>query len=781
MALIIEWDGGDLLLADGKSAVLGRDPSVDISINHSKVSRHHLQFAHENGIWKIRDLDSSNGTYVSGKLIKEFEITKPIEVYVGGPNSVALQISLTKRLVGGAEKSTSPSIKKIENVDSTQMVSREQLQGLIASSTKKGPNDFTKRITLSERTKIGRDASNHIVLTDLLVSKMHAEIVMASVGGYEIIDLNSANGTFVNSSRVRRLNLQDGDVISIGKTSIRFTGTALEPLDATGGYSLIADNLSVEIGGKKLLQNISFELKPRTLTAVIGPSGAGKSTLLNALTGRRPADYGKVIFAGRNLYESYDELRNRIGLVPQSDLLHTNLTTQKALEYGAALRFPRDTSEQERKGKVLEVMESLGLSERADLRIDKLSGGQRKRTSVALELLTEPVLLFLDEPTSGLDPGLDRQVMKLLRDLADAGRTVIVVTHSVANLDICDDIVVLAPGGHLAYFGPPKTILRKFDSSDWADVFTTLEQTPSDHWLDNSQNLSVTKEIHSSERPVLPNVRQQSWSFQLRTLSKRYLEVIASDKSYVALLAILPLIIAAVGFVVGDDYGLGEGPIEQLFLNPQARSLLLVLILGSTFMGTAGSIQELVKERTIYERERSIGLSRSAYVFSKVIVLGLIVIAQSTVFTIISLAGRPKPSEAVILNSAYLEIILIVSLLGFVSMLIGLVISALINSSESAMPALVVVTMSQVILSGAVPIRFSNLLEVVGILNPAYWAMNAFAATLDLNMLLGFTSADKVALWESNSENFATSAFFLIIFGLILYFLILLLLRKREK
>jgi hypothetical protein len=198
-------------------------------------------------------------------------------------------------------------------------------------------------------------------------------------------------------------------------------------------------------------------------------------------------------------------------------------------------------------------------------------------------------------------------------------------------------------------------------------------------------------------------------------------------------------------------------------------------------MGTAGSIQELVKERTIYERERSIGLSRSAYVFSKVIVLGLIVITQSTVFTIISLAGRPKPSEAVILNSAYLEIILIVSLLGFVSMLIGLVISALINSSESAMPALVVVTMSQVILSGAVPIRFSNLLEVVGIPNPAYWAMNAFSATLDLNMLIGFTSADKVALWESNSENFATSAFFLIIFGLILYFLILLLLRKREK
>jgi magnesium-transporting ATPase (P-type) len=312
-------------------------------------------------------------------------------------------------------------------------------------------------------------------------------------------------------------------------------------------------------------------------------------------------------------------------------------------------------------------------------------------------------------------------------------------------------------------------------------VFTTLEQTPSEHWLDNSQNLSVTQEINSSERPVLPNVRQQSWSFQLKTLSKRYLEVIASDKSYVALLAILPLIIAAVGFVVGDDYGLGEGPIEQLLLNPQARSLLLVLILGSTFMGTAGSIQELVKERTIYERERSIGLSRSAYVFSKVIVLGLIVIAQSTVFTIISLAGRPKPSEAILLNSAYLEIILIVSLLGFISMLIGLVISALINSSESAMPALVVVTMSQVILSGAVPIRFSNLLEIVGIPNPAYWAMNAFAATLDLNTLLGYDFMNEISWWMSNAQNWIRSFSALLLFILIFYIAIISLLKKRES
>lgn len=781
MALIIEWEDGNLLLAEGKSAILGRDSNVEISINHTKVSRHHLQFVHENGAWKIKDLESSNGTYILGELIKEFLITKSVEVFVGGPNSVALQISITQGVEQKTEKVKTQSNIMMHDTDSTQLVSRDQFQDLIAASSKTGSQEFAKRMTLSGRTQIGRSEGNDVVLKDLLVSKTHAEIVMPAQGGYEVIDLNSANGTFVNGNRIRRFNLKDDDIISIGKTSIRFTGTALEPLSLTGGYSLIANNISVEMGGKKLLQNISFELKPRTLTAVIGPSGAGKSTLLNALTGRRPADYGQVIFAGRDLYESYDELRNRIGLVPQSDLLHTNLTTQKALEYGAALRFPKDTSESERKEKVLEVMANLGLSERADLQIDKLSGGQRKRTSVALELLTEPVLLFLDEPTSGLDPGLDRQVMKLLRDLADAGRTVIVVTHSVANLDICDDIVVLAPGGLLAYFGPPKTILRKFESSDWADVFTKLEQAPSDFWRDSGFTAQIKQDLKIAEKPVLPNVRQQSWAFQLMTLCKRYIDVIISDKSYVALLLILPLIIATVGFVVGDDYGLGEGPVEQLFLNPQARSLLLVLILGATFMGTAGSIQELVKERTIYERERSIGLSRSAYAFSKVIVLGIIVIAQAIIFTILSLAGRPKPSEAVFLRSAYLEIIVIVALLAFVSMLIGLLISALINSSESAMPSLVVVTMSQVILSGAVPIRFTNLLEVVGIPNPSYWAMNAFATTLDLNSLLGYEGVDSIGLWNPEANNFVLSIFLLFSFSLILYVLILLILRKREK
>lgn len=211
----------------------------------------------------------------------------------------------------------------------------------------------------------------------------------------------------------------------------------------------------VDRGRKTLLDQVSFPVGAKCLLAVVGPSGAGKSTLLGALTGLRPADRGTVLYDGRDLYRDYAELRSRIGLVPQDDILHSQLTVRRALTYAAELRFPQDTAKAERQARVDEVIGELGLEQRADLPIHSLSGGQRKRVSVALELLTKPSLLFLDEPTSGLDPGMDRSVMNMLRDLADDGRTVIVVTHSVLNLEGCDRLLVLAPGGRIAYFGAP--------------------------------------------------------------------------------------------------------------------------------------------------------------------------------------------------------------------------------------------------------------------------------------------------------------------------------------
>jgi len=321
--------------------------------------------------------------------------------------------------------------------------------------------------------RIGRDADNDIVLPDFWVSRKHAE-VRKIVSEHHLVDLNSSNGLHHNGRRVPRGLLAPGDRFSIGRHEFLFDGLHLYQHDDQGPTSIIADDITVEIGKSVLLDDVSFALRHGTLLGIVGPSGCGKSTLLKAMTGIRPATRGKLLYDGKDLYENYSELRYRIGMVPQDDVLHRQLTVRRALRFAASLRFANDVPRKQRSERVSEVLELLGLTARAKQRIDTLSGGQRKRTSVALELLTEPSLLALDEPTSGLDPALDKEVMRELRLLADRGRTVVVVTHSVLHLDICDYVLVMCLGGRMGYFGPPDELLGFFGSEDYADVFAKV-------------------------------------------------------------------------------------------------------------------------------------------------------------------------------------------------------------------------------------------------------------------------------------------------------------------
>ncbi|MBX6752547.1 MAG: ATP-binding cassette domain-containing protein, partial [Micromonosporaceae bacterium] len=318
--------------------------------------------------------------------------------------------------------------------------------------------------------RIGRDEDNDIVLRDLWVSGKHAEIRRKG-SGVVLVDLNSTNGLHYNGRRVPRATLSPGDVFTIGRHEFLWDGRAVYQHDDAGPTSVIADDLTVQVKKATLLDDVSFVLRHGTLLAVIGPSGCGKSTLLRSLTGFRKPAMGNILYDGKDLYEHYSELRYRIGMVPQDDVLHNQLTVRTALRFAASLRFATDVSRKERWARVNEVIDLLGLTHRTKHRVDKLSGGQRKRTSVALELLTEPSLLALDEPTSGLDPALDKEVMRELRLLADRGRTIVVVTHSVLHLDICDYVLVMCLGGRMGYFGPPNELLPFFEATDYADVF----------------------------------------------------------------------------------------------------------------------------------------------------------------------------------------------------------------------------------------------------------------------------------------------------------------------
>ena len=730
MNLKIECQGRSFLLVPGKTYIVGRHPACDIVLHDSKVSRRHLEIRCAREVWMVTDLSSTNGSYVYGQVIATCKVVREMRIVVGGRRGVELVLvpdNIEPTLTGGPTgdpTADGPSAGPIPNI----------------------PLDKSPFY-------IGRDAANDWVIDDLLVSRKHAEIRRAAAGHWEIVDSNSSNGTFVNGKRLPKqtpVRLNANDMVAIGRVVMRFTGEALAAPDAGVGIELVAYRVSMQRGQAQLLQNVSFRLAPRSLTAVIGPSGAGKSTLLGTLTGQMPPTSGSVFVAGRDLYMFLAELRNRIGLVPQQDLLHTNLTIQQALEFGAALRFPRDTTAAERRVRVREVLNELELQERAQQRIDTLSGGQKKRTNVALELLTKPALLFLDEPTSGLDPGLDRQVMNLLRDLADNGQTVVVVTHAMDHLSDCDNIVILGVGGVLAYYGPPAGVFDYFGTTSWAGVFGKLNQPHP--WTASKPHIASTVQR-------LAPIRQQSWWFQVAMLVQRYVKVILADTYYVVMLAVLPLIMAAVGFISGDEFGLGAGAAVEGLPNRNlyARSLLLLLVLGAAFMGAAASILELVKERAIYERERSVGVSNSAYLASKVIVLGVITALQAALFAWLALLGRAGPQAPLIFSSGYLEIVIVVMALAVVSMAAGLVLSALIVTGEAAMPALVVFTMTQVVLSGAIQLRYAWMLDGPARLDPAYWAMNAMSASADLNVLSGLHGAERFAWWVHSAAGWQGS------------------------
>ena len=312
------------------------------------------------------------------------------------------------------------------------------------------------RAQTTGRVRIGRAVDNDIVIDDVLASRYHAYLTLTSIGT-EIRDAHSSNGTFVNGVRVTSAVLGEGNVVTIGNTDLIFTDGVLLPRSQatpqTGGLEV--RDVTFEADGKTLLNNISLTARPGTLTAIIGGSGAGKTTLARLIAGYTQPSSGSVTFEGHNIHTEYASLRSRIGMVPQDDIVHRPLTVNQALGYAAELRLPPDTNKTDRAQVVTQVLTELGLSKHAETRVEKLSGGQRKRASVALELLTGPSLLILDEPTSGLDPALDLQVMTMLRQLADAGRVVLVVTHSLTYLDVCDQVLLLAPGGKTAYHGPP--------------------------------------------------------------------------------------------------------------------------------------------------------------------------------------------------------------------------------------------------------------------------------------------------------------------------------------
>ncbi|MGW0337042.1 FHA domain-containing protein [Streptomyces sp. NPDC003011] len=761
--LVLETETGSTVMSPGHDYHVGRDPLSDIVIDDARVSWHHAVLRPEDGHWTLEDEHSTNGTYADGRRVHEWGVGPGSVIRFGNPSDGPCAV-----LAGLPE----PVAER------PSAVSMPALTGTFRQPT-------TVRPLPARTVRIGRADDNDLVIDDLVVSRRHAELRALPDGTYEILDLGSHNGTFLNGLAITRAPIGPGDIVGIGHSAFSLVGDQLQEYVDTGEVSLDVQDLTVTVdhGRKTLLDHVSFPVGEKCLLAVVGPSGAGKSTLLNALTGQRPADHGTVLYDGRDLYRDYAELRQRIGLVPQEDILHSQLTVHSALAYAAELRFPQDTAKAERRARVDEVIRELGLEQRARQPVHSLSGGQRKRVSVALELLTKPSLLFLDEPTSGLDPGMDRSVMHMLRGLADDGRTVIVVTHSVLSLDVCDRLLVLAPGGKIAYYGPPEDALAFFGFAEWPEAFEAFERDRDRDWAGEFRTSSVQRQyvVDASAQPrrpregpvvITPPARPRSRGAQLGTLVRRYTAALSADRTFLAIMIALPFVMGAMGRALAGSRLTQE----------TAMNALLILCVGGVLTGAANAVRELVKERVIYQRERAVGLSRSAYLLSKVVVLGTITVLQAVVLTLVALLGVDlnAPGGEGVVMPPLAEITVAVALLAFTAMMLGLLVSALVRKEEVTMPLLVLLAIVQVVFCGALlKLDGTPGLEQLSWLVPSRWALGAMAGTVGLARIVpGELTADP--LFRHSAGVWLLNVAMLIVLSTAFGYLVTRLLRRHE-
>ncbi|MFE7417229.1 ATP-binding cassette domain-containing protein [Rhodococcus sp. NPDC057529] len=746
--VVVETDHGRTTHSAGRAVRIGRDPQLEVTIVDPVVSREHAQLTWDDG-WQLVDSGSKNGIYVDGERRENVPVTSPVRVRLG-------------------DATEGPIVRiSVEDPDATrQDVGARWDEATIGVGTPGAPAEPPHEATPAGSLTVGRSPDNDIVVRDVLASRHHA-IVHHVPSGLEIDDLGSVNGTFVGGARVSRAQLTDGDVVTIGNTDFGVRDGQLVPrrvvAPTAGGLRVDGVGLTIE-GGRRLLEDVTFTAQPGSLTAVIGPSGAGKTTVATIISGSERPTEGVVEFEGRSVHAEYQVLRSRIGMVPQDDVVHRQLTIRQALGYAAELRLPPDTSREDREEVIATVLDELQLSEHADTRVDRLSGGQRKRASVAMELLTGPSLLILDEPTSGLDPALDRQIMATLRRLADSGRVVVIVTHSLSYLEMCDQVLLLAPGGKTAYVGPPDRVGAALGSTDWADIFARVAADPDGVFADYRATRPSVEAPAPSPPGPLGSPAHTSRRRQLSTVARRQVRLIRADRGYLIFLSLLPFVLGGLAVLVPGDTGFGPSGLDE---SGELTQILVVLILGAAFMGCSLTIRDLVGERMIYHRERAAGLLPSAYLTAKIVVFCAAAIVQSVIMVLIVFVGKGFPGRGSLIPSASVELIVDIAVTTCSCVLVGLALSSVARSNEQVMPMLVVTIMVQLVMCGGlITITGRAVLEQVSWLFPSRWGFAAAASTVDLRTNATGTEPD--TLWQHAASWWLLSIAMLVLISAVL-------------
>ena len=535
---------------------------------------------------------------------------------------------------------------------------------------------------------VGRSAGNDVVLSDPQVAKHHCTFVRTG-DSWRVVDARSGRPVLVDGQPVDSRPLTDTSVVRVGPWELRVTGNVLQGFGHRSFTALSVQDLDRKIGDICLLEGVSFSVFSGELVALVGPSGAGKTTLINAIAGIAPADSGEVHLGGRDFHQILEGDPSAIGMVPQDDLVHPELRVEESLYYSGRLRHGGDVKKGDVQGEVDRVLRELDIEHIRTSRIGDalkrgISGGQRKRVNLGQELLTRTTrVLFLDEPTSGLDPKSAQSITRQVRQLADQGRIVFLVTHdlSPAIMELVDHLLVMLPGGRLGYFGPPREACRFFGVASPDLIFDVLGRKEPTEWAAEFRDSAdfkkyvTTREhlLEKQEKKVEPepaDERKPPGGFtQWLTMTARYAKTKLRDKAGLLVLTIQPPVLALLIWLV--------------FPVPTTR-LMFMLSLSCLWFGMSIGVRELIIDRTIWRRERKVGIGVTPYLGSKLAVLGVLNAVQCLAFTAIvhqTMWLDKYGYDLLELGGASV-------VTGLVGMTLGLMLSALYTSSEAAVGTL---------------------------------------------------------------------------------------------
>ncbi len=712
----------DLTLSLGRTGY-----QADLEIPEPHISRKHAAFLIRQGMVSIKDLQSSNGTFLNGQRIeanKYYPIAHEGRVQFGQQSAYYMVVEY----FNSAPSLANPIFEASEHIAPSQ--EQASVADLSVSNASSKNVSLARLFKEKEQIWIGRSKECDIVIPILTISRKHATIQKLSDEKYVVNDFSS-NGTYVNGRRVKgSQTISTEDVVTIGDREFSLSRSG-DDLILSSIVLFDANKIAIEANeldkvydnNYHALRKVNFSLKQGTFTAIMGPSGCGKSTLLKALNGANPATGGSAMILGRELTMNYDFVKQFIGYVPQDDIVHGNLSVLDSLYFAAKLRLASDVSEEEINAKIEEVLDNLNINTptiKATM-VKELSGGQRKRVSIAVELLTDPQILFLDEPTSPLDPETIEEFLKCLKKLNEKNTTIMMVTHKPDDLRFVDKVIFLSKGGYLTYFGNADQLESYFKTDNINQVYSQNKTIEQGEGLSQQFEQRREDQYYSGVSPSKIQLQQKekdSFFKQFYWLTRRYLKIKLNDRLNMAIM-------------------IGQAPLIALLMiivfSKLTVSVLFLVTICAIWFGANNAAKEIVSELPIYERERMFNLRILPYMLSKISVLTLFSFLQALLFIgILCLwfnqgAGLDEGIKMPFRNSLFLMLFL-----SFSGVLMGLLLSTLFNNTEKVMTFLPLVLIPQIMLSGVVtPIDKKTAPEFISYAMFARWGVDSYAMVSD--------------------------------------------------